>query len=222
MRSFAELYDRAAARKRGVKALEAMIPKPKSKAALERITDDRWLAEMTKSVFQAGFVWRVVENKWPDFERAFKGFDPLLVAYLSDEDVERLVTDPAIIRHHKKILSTRENATFILDLAAEYGSAAKFFATHPSNDYVGLLGVLKKRASRMGGSSAQYFLRRMGKDSFVLSRDVVKVLIAEAIVTKSPTARRDMAAVQQAFNSWGEESSRDLTTVSRVLAMSTD
>ena len=210
MRSFAELYDRAAARKGGVKALEAMIPKPKSKAALERITDDRWLAEMTKSVFQAGFVWRVVENKWADFERAFKGFDPHLVAYLSDEDVERLVTDPAIIRHHKKILSTRENATFILDLAAEYGSAAKFFATHPSNDYVGLLGVLKKRASRMG------------KDSFVLSRDAVKVLIAEAIVTKSPTARRDMAAVQQAFNSWGEESSRDLTTVSRVLAMSTD
>ena len=108
MRSFAELYDRAAARKGGVKALEAMIPKPKSKAALERITDDRWLAEMTKSVFQAGFVWRVVENKWADFERAFKGFDPLLVAYLSDEDVERLVTDPAIIRYHKKILSTRE------------------------------------------------------------------------------------------------------------------
>ena len=74
----------------------------------------------------------------------------------------------------------------------------------------------------MGGSSAQYFLRRMGKDSFVLSRDVVKVLIAEAIVSKSPTAKRDMAAVQQAFNSWCEESGRDLTTVSRVLAMSTD
>ena len=222
MRSFAELYDRAAARKGGVKALEALIPKPKSKAALARITDDRWLAEMTKSVFQAGFVWRVVENKWPDFERAFKGFDPHLVAYLSDEDVERLVTDPTIIRHHKKILSTRENATFMLDLAAEHGSAAKFFATHPSNDYVGLLEALKKRASRMGGTSAQYFLRRMGKDSFVLSRDVVKVLVSEGIVTKSPSARRDMTAVQQAFNVWCEESRRNLTTVSRVLAMSTD
>ena len=222
MRSFAELYDRAAARKGGVKALEALIPKSKSKAALARITDDRWLAEMTKSVFQAGFVWRVVEKKWPDFERAFKGFDPHAVAYLSDEDVERLVTDPTIIRHHKKILSTRENATFILDLAAEHGSAAEFFATHPSNDYVGLLEALKKRASRMGGTSAQYFLRRMGKDSFVLSRDVVKVLIAEAIVTKSPTAKRDMTAVQQAFNSWCEESGRNLTSVSRVLAMSTE
>ena len=63
MRSFAELYDRAAARMGGVKALEAMIPKPRSKAALDRITDDLWLAEMTKSVFQAGFVWRIVENK---------------------------------------------------------------------------------------------------------------------------------------------------------------
>jgi 3-methyladenine DNA glycosylase Tag len=168
MRSFAELYARAAARKGGAKALEALIPKPKSKAVLSRIPDDRWLSEMTRSVFQAGFVWRVVENKWPDFEHAFRGFDPHAVAYLSDEDVERLARDPKIIRHHKKILAARENATFILDLAAEHGSAATFFAASPARGYAGLLEVLKKRASRVGGTSAQYFLRRMGKDSFVL------------------------------------------------------
>ena len=74
----------------------------------------------------------------------------------------------------------------------------------------------------MGGTSAQYFLRRMGKDSFVLSRDVVKVLIAEGVVTKTPSAKRDMNAVQEAFNTWCEESGRKLTTVSRVLAMSTE
>lgn len=222
MRSFAELYERAAARKGGPKPLEALIPKPKTKAALRRVPDDRWLSEMTKSVFQAGFVWRVVENRWPDFEAAFQGFDPHAVAYLSDEDIEKLVGDPKIIRHHKKVLSTRANATFMLDLAAEHGSAAQFFADSPAADYVGLLEVLKKRASRMGGSSAQYFLRRMGKDAFVLSRDVVKVLIAEGVVTKSPSAKRDMAAVQQAFNTWCDESGRNLTTVSRVLAMSTD
>ena len=222
MHRFAELYERAAARKGGAKALESLISKPKSKAALRRIPDDRWLSQMTKNVFQAGFVWRVVENKWPDFEQVFQGFDPHAVAYLSDEDIEKLIGNPKIIRHHKKLLSTRENATFILDLAVEHGSAAKFFAAWPDSDYVGLLEVLKKRASRMGGTSAQYFLRRMGKDSFVLSRDVVKVLIAEGVVTKTPSAKRDMNAVQEAFNTWCEESGRKLTTVSRVLAMSTE
>ena len=107
MHRFAELYERAAARKGGAKALESLISKPKSKAALRRIPDDRWLSQMTKNVFQAGFVWRVVENKWPDFEQVFQGFDPHAVAYLSDEDIEKLIGNPKIIRHHKKLLSTR-------------------------------------------------------------------------------------------------------------------
>lgn len=222
MRKFEDLYARAAARKGSAKALEALIPKPKTRAALRRIGDDRWLAEMTKSVFQAGFVWRVVENKWPDFEQAFQHFDPHAVAYLSDDDIDALVVNPKIIRHHRKILAARENAVFVLDLAQAHGSAGEFFAASPPTAYVTLLGVLKKRASRMGGTSAQYFLRRMGVDSFVLSRDVVRVLIAEGVVTKAPTSKRDLESVQEAFNTWCAESGRTLTAVSRVLAMSTD
>ena len=112
-RSFAKIHDRAAKRKGGAKALEASITKPKSAAALRRVGDDRWLSGMARAVFNADFVWRVVENKWPDFERAFQSFDPHAVAYLSDDDIEALLGDPGIIRHHKKILSTRENGAFV-------------------------------------------------------------------------------------------------------------
>jgi hypothetical protein len=51
MKSFSKLYERAASRKGGEKALEALITKPKSRAALARIPDDRWLSGMAKSVF---------------------------------------------------------------------------------------------------------------------------------------------------------------------------
>ena len=37
--------------------------------------DDRYLSEMTRCIFQAGFVWRVVDNKWDDFEDVFFGAD---------------------------------------------------------------------------------------------------------------------------------------------------
>jgi 3-methyladenine DNA glycosylase Tag len=80
--------------------------------------------------------------------------------------------------------------------------------------------VIKARASRLGGTSGQYTLRFMGKDSFILSRDVVARLIAEGVVDKAPSSKRDMEATQAAFNTWMDQSGRSLTEISRVLAMS--
>ncbi len=222
MRTFAELYERAARRKGGPAALEEQIPKSLSAAKLRAISDDRWLAGMTRGVFQAGFVWRVVENKWPGFEAALQGFDPHALAYLSDEDLAKLLADTRIIRHHAKLLATRDNAQFVLDLATEHGSAGNFFAASPATRYATLLGVLKKRGARLGGMTAQYFLRRMGVDAWVLSTDVVRVLVDEGVLHRPPSSQRDMAAVQVAFDGWCEQGGRGLTAVSRVLAMSID
>ena len=63
-------------------------------------------------------------------------------------------------------------------------------------------------------------LRAMGKDSFVLSPDVTARLIAENVVGKQPSAQREMAAVQAAFNLWRQQSGRSLTEISKVLAFS--
>lgn len=219
MSDFNELYGLALARKGGERALAKLLTKPKSAAALARIPDDRWLSGMTMRVFQAGFVWRIVEQKWPDFERAFNGFDVAATAYLSDEAIESMLGDSGIIRHHKKLLATRDNAMFLLDLAAEYGTAANYFANFDSARYIDLLDDLKRRANRMGGTSAQYFLRHMGKDSFILSDDVIAALMRERVIDRNPASRRDREAVQAAFNLWRNQSGRSLTEISQVLAL---
>ena len=77
-----------------------------------------------------------------------------------------------------------------------------------------------KRGSRLGGTTGQYCLRSLGKDSFILSQSVVDRLIAEGVVDKTPTSRKALADVQSAFNVWCEQSGRSLTEISRVLAMS--
>ena len=74
LESFQSIYRRACERKGGEKVLEAMLQAPLSKAQIEAISDDRFLAAMTKKVFQSGFVWRVIEQKWPDFETLFWSF----------------------------------------------------------------------------------------------------------------------------------------------------
>ena len=52
----------------------------------------------------------------------------------------------------------------------------------PSTDYIGLLAFMKSGGSRIGGNTGQYAMRFMGRDSFILSRDVVARLIAEGVI----------------------------------------
>jgi 3-methyladenine DNA glycosylase Tag len=223
MRSFEEIYKIAAKRHGGPKELEKHIAehKPKSRAALIKIADDRWLAMMTRCVFQAGFSWKVIESKWDGFEAAFDKFDVKRCANMSEKKIDALLKDTRIVRNARKIMSVPTNAQFLSDLAKEHGSAGKFFAAWPDADYVGLLELLKKRASGLGGGSAMFFLRRMGKPSFVTSRDVIARLVAEGVIDKEPSGKAAMKKVQAAFNQWAEESGRDLTAISRTLAMST-
>jgi 3-methyladenine DNA glycosylase Tag len=218
MRSFESLYETAAARKGGGRALETLIPKPVAAARLAKIGDDRWLSAIAKSIFQAGFNWKVVENKWDDIEAAYDGFDPHVVAFQSDDDLDALVRDPRVIRHWKKLKAIRSNAHYLVELAEEYGSAARYFADFPSPRYVDLLADMKRRGAYLGGTTAQYFLRRMGKDSFLLSRDVVAALQREQVFDGSPTSKRALASIQAAFNDWVDDGGKSLTRVSRVLA----
>ena len=220
MRKFMQIHAIAAKRKGGADALEALLDKPKSKSKLAAVPDDRWLSCMAKCVFQAGFNWKVVDNMWPGFEVAFEGFNVGHCAMLNDDDLARLVSDTRIVRHGTKIRSVQQNAVFVADLARQYGGVGKAFANWPSSDYVGLLDLLKKSGSRLGGNTGQYFLRFMGIDGFILSRDVVARLIGEGIVDKTPSSKKDRAATQQAFDTWQKQSGRSLTDISRVLAMS--
>ncbi|RKE86001.1 DNA-3-methyladenine glycosylase I [Rhizobium sp. AG855] len=221
MRNFDEIYQLAVARKGEAGVLESLLH-PKSQAEIAEMPDDRFLALMTKCIFQSGFNWKVVEAMWPGFEAAFKGFDIGRCAMLHDEDFGRLVSDVRIVRHGPKIRAVQENAVFLSDIAREHGSAGAFFAGWPTENYVGLLDLLQKRGSRLGGNTGQYFLRFSGIDSFILSQSVVNRLMAEGIVTKAPTSAKDKAAVQAAFNTWREQSGRSLTEISRILAVSID
>ena len=219
MKPFADILAMAIDRKGGQAAVEDGLPEIKSPAELAATPDHRILAEMTRSVFQSGFAWKVIEAKWDGFESAFHGFVPGRITAMSDEDVEVLLSNKAIVRNGQKIMATRDNAAFVQALAAEHGSAAKFLADWPHDDFVGLWEVLKKRGNRLGGMTGQIVLRRVGKDTPVMGRDVVAALIREGVVDKAVTSKKDLAAMQDAFNAWAAESGRPFAHISRVLAM---
>ncbi len=219
MHHFDEIYEIAASRHGGADTLESGIPKPKPVDELIAMPEDRWLSTITKCVFQAGFNWKVIEAKWDGFETAFDGFDVGRCAFMDDEKFDALLQDTRIVRNGAKIATVRDNAAFLMELREE-GGAGKVLGGWPSTNFIGLLEMLAKRGSRLGGASAQYAMRFAGRDSFILSKDVTARLIAEGVVDKQPTSKKAMAAVQDAFNTWMDQSGRSLTEISRVLAMS--
>ncbi len=216
MRSYAEILAISAARKGGEEAVFAGLPRPKTAEELAAIPDDRWLSMMSRMVFNAGFNWKVVESKWPAFEAAFEGFDIGACALMDDDRLAALARDPKVIRNPVKLRSVRENAAFV----AQHPGFGRLVGDWPAEDYIGLLDFLKSEASRLGGTTGQYFLRMMGKDGFVLSTDVTARLIAEGVIDKPATSKTARRKVQAAFDQWAAESGRSLTEISRTLATS--
>ncbi|EAU55743.1 DNA-3-methyladenine glycosylase I [Mariprofundus ferrooxydans] len=219
MLKFEEIYLRAAEHKSGVDVLEQLLPEASSVEAVASLDESRFLAEMTRCIFQAGFVWRVINQKWQGFEDVFHGFDVNRVLSLQPEDWEEICADTRIARNRQKIGSVRVNAQFIEDIALETGSFGRFIADWPASDLIGLLELLKKRGARLGGNTGQRFLRNVGKDSFYLGKDVIRCLQNSGLDIKdNPTSKKELAAIQQAFNQWHEESNRSYTHISKIAA----
>ena len=218
---FKTILARAEKRKGGPKALQKLLPPKPDMKALAKLGDDRILAEMTRRVFSAGFAWSVIETKWPGFEKAFLGFRPAKLVFQPDDFWDGLLSDTGIVRNGAKIASVRGNAAFVQEIAREHGSFGQFLAKWPSSDQIGLLDLLTKRGSRLGGNSGQMFLRFIGWDGFVTSQDVVACLrdagldIAEEVKSKG-----DLAKVQAQFNVWAEETGLPYTYLSRICALS--
>ncbi|ROQ21910.1 DNA-3-methyladenine glycosylase I [Gallaecimonas pentaromativorans] len=217
---FAKIWARASDRKGGDAALESLLRPPAHYGSLDTLTDDRLLAAFTRQIFQSGFVWRVVENKWPDFEALFFGFDIEKMLLLPDEMWEQKAQDPRIIRNLSKVMTIRENAQMLADLADKHGSAVAWLKAWPSSDLVGLWQYLKRHGKRLGGNTGPYALRRLGVDCFMLSQDVEQYLKHTAIFDGGVTSQKSQQAIQAAFNAWQQESGRSFNEISQTIAYS--
>ena len=116
---------------------------------------DDYLEHLSKSAFQAGISWRVVEAKWSTTKKAFHGFKVERVARMTDREVDALTKDVRVIRSRPKIAATVHNANALLELEREGG-----FKKHlrSFDDYEELATDLKKRFKFVGDSGIYHFL----------------------------------------------------------------
>jgi len=218
LESFETIYQRAAERKGGEKSLESLLSKPLSQKQLLKLTDAKILSEMTKKVFQSGFVWRVVQNKWPSFEEVFFNFDIEKLLMMPPDMVERKATDKRIIRNLTKVKSIQNNALMINEITKEHGNFVSWLANWPVDNMIGLWNELKKRGDRLGGNTGPYALRAIGKDTFLLTRDVEAYFRNHQIIDGGLRSKKSLKTIQNSFNQWHQTSGRSMQELSMLVS----
>jgi 3-methyladenine DNA glycosylase Tag len=225
LEKFDSLYQRAAERKGGVAILNLLLGENQQDQLVATLGDDRILSAFSKKVFQSGFIWRVVENKWANFEELFFDFDLTKVLMMPEEMQERKAADARIIRNFKKVKTIQANAQMMFEQVqsnnSEHKSFAEFIADWPSNNIIGLWDYLKKEGQRLGGNTGPYALRAIGKDTFLLTRDIEAYFRANKIIDGGLQSKKSLAAIQNCFNQWQSECDLSLTQLSRLVAFAT-
>lgn len=146
------------------------------------VHDDGLLLEgLILDGFQAGLSWSTILRKRENFRRAFHNFDPVRLASYKEKDVNRLLSDPGIVRNRLKVESAINNAQRFLEVQREFGTFDEYVwsfvdgkpiingwktlpqlpATSPQSD--ALSADLKKRGFKFVGSTICYaFMQAVG------------------------------------------------------------
>jgi DNA-3-methyladenine glycosylase I len=80
---------------------------------------------LTLGVFEAGLSWSIVFGKRDAFREAFRNFNVAEVAAMTDQDVDRLLQNPSIIRNRAKIKATVDNARAMMSASPSLSALAK-------------------------------------------------------------------------------------------------
>ena len=122
-------------------------------------SDDAYFENMTRVIFLAGLSWRMIDEKWSNFKKAFNNFSTANVAKFDEKDIKRLMSDASIVKNQAKIIAAINNAKQFLNIKKEYGSFQSYLDNlDKSNNYALVIKELGKKFSRLGPSSARICL----------------------------------------------------------------
>ncbi|MCA0399896.1 MAG: DNA-3-methyladenine glycosylase I [Proteobacteria bacterium] len=139
--------------------------------------DRRLFEKISLEGFQSGLSWRTILAKRENFRAAFRGFDFNEIARFTQDDVERLLADPGIIRHRGKIEAVINNARCAQAMVKQEGSLAAFFwrfepspahcpepqSASTSQESIAISKELKKRGWKFVGPTTIFaFMQAMG------------------------------------------------------------
>jgi DNA-3-methyladenine glycosylase I len=124
--------------------------------------DNELFGRLILEINQAGLSWETILKKEQGFRNAYANFDVATVANFTEEDIERLLQDPGIIRNKLKVNAAIANAKTILLLQKEFGSFENWLSHHHPKTKSEWVKLFKKTFKFTGGEIVGEFLMSIG------------------------------------------------------------
>ncbi|MBE8719285.1 DNA-3-methyladenine glycosylase I [Sphingobacterium pedocola] len=143
--------------------------------------DNELFGRLIMEINQAGLSWETILKKEASFRKAYDNFNIVKVAGYTEQDRERLLNDPGIIRNRLKVNAAIENAKTILQLQQEYGSFEKWLQHHHPKAKEEWVKLFKKTFKFTGGEIVNEFLMSIGylrgahSESCPVHQEILKV-----------------------------------------------
>ncbi|HET6522051.1 MAG TPA: DNA-3-methyladenine glycosylase I [Geminicoccaceae bacterium] len=125
-------------------------------------SDAALLERLALEINQAGLSWLVALRRREGLARAFAGYDLDAVAAYGEPEVRRLLADPGVIRHRRKIEAVIENARRMVALRERHGSARAWFDLHHPLPPEGWLKLLRRQFVFVGPEIVNELLLGIG------------------------------------------------------------
>ncbi len=138
------------------------MPEMQAPEKIEPKSLDDYLDVMSKTVFQSGMSWRVIESKWPGTREAFRGFDAQAVADMTLQDIDELAKDTRVIRNRRKLEAVVGNANRMIELEKEHGSFKNYLRSH--GDFKSTVAAMRKDFKFLGEMGSYFFLYVVGEE----------------------------------------------------------
>jgi DNA-3-methyladenine glycosylase I len=126
--------------------------------------DNDYFERMSRVILMSGLNWATLEKKWPGLREAFRGFDVDAVAALSENGIDALMQNPAVIRNRPKITAIIHNAREFQEVKDEFGSFKAYLdSLRAAGSETALTTGVAKRFAFMGKGTTVIFLFSVGE-----------------------------------------------------------
>ena len=132
----------------------------------EKPKDDKGYFEiLSKAVFNAGFSYQVVRNKWEGIKEVFHDFDPETLSNWTVDEISVALESPKIIRNSKKVIAIVSNAKVFLEIVKQHESFKNYLKSFCDKPYEEKQKIISKQFKWLGPQGAHFFLWSVGEDA---------------------------------------------------------
>ena len=124
--------------------------------------DNELFGRLILEINQAGLSWITILKKENNFRKAYANFNVKVVSKFNEKDIQRLLSDPGIIRNKLKVNAAIYNANAILTIQENFGSFKQWLDLNHSRNKAEWVKLFKNTFKFTGSEITNEFLMSLG------------------------------------------------------------